>query len=58
MKAINIYRQFPEVIIATQIMVGFPTETEQDFQKSIDLVSVTLVKLFADAYERSYNLVV
>ncbi|GAB4345950.1 MAG: tRNA (N6-isopentenyl adenosine(37)-C2)-methylthiotransferase MiaB [Candidatus Abyssubacteria bacterium] len=31
-------RKYPGVIIASQFMVGFPTETEEDFRASVELV--------------------
>ena len=31
-------RKYPSIIIATQFMVGFPTETEEDFQETLALV--------------------
>ena len=31
----NIHRRFPEAALTTDIMVGFPTETEEDFTESI-----------------------
>lgn len=31
-------RKYPSIIIATQFMVGFPTETEQDFSETLALV--------------------
>jgi MiaB/RimO family radical SAM methylthiotransferase len=34
----NISRNYPNTLLATSIMVGFPTETEQDFGKSLELV--------------------
>jgi MiaB/RimO family radical SAM methylthiotransferase len=34
----TINREFPGIIIRTQIMVGFPTETEEDFMDSINLL--------------------
>lgn len=33
-----IYKYFPDAAITTDIIVGFPTETEEDFQDTIDLV--------------------
>ena len=27
-------RKYPDIIIATQFMVGFPTETEQDYRQT------------------------
>lgn len=38
MEAIGKFRQNPNVIIATQIMVGFPNETDEDFEKSMSVV--------------------
>jgi len=31
-------REFPDITLSTDIIVGFPGETERDFQKSLDLV--------------------
>lgn len=36
-KIIN--KNYPKIILRTQIMVGFPTETKEDFAKSMDLIS-------------------
>jgi len=38
MEAIEKFRQYPDVVIATQIMVGFPNESDEDFQKSVEVV--------------------
>jgi tRNA A37 methylthiotransferase MiaB len=38
MKAIKTFRTFPDVVIATQIMVGFPGETDEDFRQSVSVV--------------------
>ena len=38
MEAIKNFRKFPDVIIATQIMVGFPGETDEDFRQSCSVV--------------------
>jgi len=38
MAAIRTFRKFPDVIIATQIMVGFPGETDNDFRQSVNVV--------------------
>jgi tRNA A37 methylthiotransferase MiaB len=38
MAAIRALRKYAEIIIATQFMVGFPTETEKDFLESYALV--------------------
>jgi len=37
-EAIRKFRKYTRVIMATQIMVGYPTETEEDFKKSYELV--------------------
>lgn len=33
--------RFPEAVIATDVIVGFPTETEKDFMKTIELLKRT-----------------
>ena len=38
MEAIKTLRENPSLIIATQIMVGFPSETDADFEKSLAIV--------------------
>jgi tRNA A37 methylthiotransferase MiaB len=35
-KTIN--EEFSDILLRTQLMVGFPTETEEDFEKSVDLL--------------------
>jgi len=38
-KAVKIFREnYPEITIATDIIVGFPTETNEQFQHTIDLL--------------------
>jgi MiaB/RimO family radical SAM methylthiotransferase len=32
-------KEFPGILLRTQIMVGFPTETEKDFQRSLNLLA-------------------
>jgi tRNA-2-methylthio-N6-dimethylallyladenosine synthase len=34
----KIRSKVPEVVFGTDIIVGFPTETDQDFQDTVDLV--------------------
>jgi len=51
-EAIKKLRKFPGVIIATQIMVGYPTETEEDFKKSYDLIDKGYFDL-VEVYEYS-----
>ncbi|HLC57427.1 MAG TPA: tRNA (N(6)-L-threonylcarbamoyladenosine(37)-C(2))-methylthiotransferase [Candidatus Nanoarchaeia archaeon] len=34
-------KQYPETTIATDIIVGYPTETEKDFQKTLSLIKKT-----------------
>jgi tRNA A37 methylthiotransferase MiaB len=49
MEAIKGFRKYPDVIIATQIMVGFPSETDEDFQQSKNIVDTgcfDLVEVF------------
>jgi len=61
MEAIRNFRKYPDVIIATQIMVGFPNETDEDFQQSLsvvekgyfDLVEVSSIRL--DRHEGGGN---
>jgi threonylcarbamoyladenosine tRNA methylthiotransferase CDKAL1 len=39
--AVRIFRdRLPELTIATDVIVGYPTETEQDFQQTINLLQV------------------
>lgn len=33
-----IYKHFPEAAITTDIIAGFPTETEEDFEKSLSII--------------------
>ncbi len=49
MAAIRTFRKYPDVIIATQIMVGFPGETDDDFRQSMSVVDTgyfDLVEVF------------
>lgn len=48
----KIKREFPEILIRTQIMVGFPTETDDDFYESIKLVDDIPVD-FVEVYKFS-----
>lgn len=34
----NIYRRFPDSAISTDIIAGFPTETEKDFESTLDVM--------------------
>ncbi len=34
----NIRKHFPESIISTDIIIGYPTETEHDFEQSLELI--------------------
>ena len=34
----TINREYPNILLRTQIMAGFPTETEEDFQRSMQLL--------------------
>jgi len=34
----NIRREFPEITLATDMIVGFPWESDEDFKKSLDLM--------------------
>lgn len=36
-------RQMPDVTIATDVIAGYPTETDEDFQQTLDLLSETRV---------------
>jgi tRNA-2-methylthio-N6-dimethylallyladenosine synthase len=36
--AIAKLRKYPSIILATQFMVGYPTETEEDFEKTLEIV--------------------
>jgi MiaB/RimO family radical SAM methylthiotransferase len=45
-------RKYPAIIIATQFMVGFPTETEQDFLETLALVEKGCFDL-VEVYEYS-----
>lgn len=38
-KCALIYRYFPDAAITTDIIVGFPTETEEDFLQSVSIIS-------------------
>lgn len=38
-KCAMIYNEFPDAAITTDIIVGFPTETEEDFLQSVSVVS-------------------
>ncbi len=41
-KAVRIFREkIPSITIATDIIVGYPSETEKDFQQTIDLLEET-----------------
>lgn len=37
-KCALIYKYFPDAAITTDVIVGFPTETEEDFMQTVDLV--------------------
>jgi tRNA-2-methylthio-N6-dimethylallyladenosine synthase len=52
MEAIRNLRKYPDVIIATQIMVGFPNETNEDFRKSLDVIEKGYFDL-VEVYEYS-----
>jgi MiaB-like tRNA modifying enzyme len=42
LKAVQIFRdRIPEITIATDIIVGYPSETEEDFQQTVDLLRAT-----------------
>lgn len=38
-KCALIYKYFPDAAITTDIIAGFPTETEEDFEKSISIIA-------------------
>ncbi len=35
---LNLQNNIPEIVLETQILVGFPGETDEDFDKSLDLI--------------------
>jgi tRNA A37 methylthiotransferase MiaB len=42
LKAVQIFRdRIPEITIATDIIVGYPSETEEDFQQTVDILEMT-----------------
>lgn len=42
LKAVQIFRdRIPEITIATDIIVGYPSETDEDFQQTVDLLRAT-----------------
>jgi len=51
-RAVKKFREYPGVIISTQIMVGYPTETDDDFKKSYDLINKGYFDL-VEVYEYS-----
>lgn len=54
----KIKKAIPEIKISTDIIVGFPGETEEDFQATIDLSKeVGFVKVFAACYSPRPNTV-
>ena len=53
----EIKEKFPDISIDTSIIVGFPTETERDFDKSMDLLNSMLFDHFdLYTYEERPNL--
>ena len=49
----KLYRQIPDISISTDMMVGFPGETEADFEDSLDLVQqVGFSKVHIFSYSR------
>ncbi len=48
----RIYKKIPNVSLTTDIIVGFPTETEADFQETLDLVRKAK---FEGAYTFTYS---
>ena len=35
----KIEKKYPKIILTTSIMVGFPSETDQDFKRSVNLLN-------------------
>jgi tRNA A37 methylthiotransferase MiaB len=55
-RLIDLNKKVPDLKLETHIMVGFPGETEQDFQKSLDLVNqVHFFKVAVYQYEDRPN---
>lgn len=49
----KIRKKFPDVLFSTDIIVGFPEETEADFEETLDVVSkVNFEQIFMFIYSR------
>ncbi|RMG76727.1 MAG: MiaB/RimO family radical SAM methylthiotransferase [Bacteroidetes bacterium] len=51
-KKIEIAKKIPDVVLTTDIMVGFPGESEEDFEQTLDIVKRVA---FHEAYMYRYN---
>jgi tRNA-2-methylthio-N6-dimethylallyladenosine synthase len=48
----TVRKAYPNIIIRTQLMVGFPTETEEDFKETLHLLDDVVLD-FAEVYKYS-----